>query len=148
MIVQRPCGFIEPCQPSKVFRSPSGPLWVHKIKHDGCRDGARVRCFTRNGHDWANRFPAIVDAALRIDATSFLIDGEAVVVSDDGRPDFHALRTRRNGHAVVLYGFDLIEHDGEDQIANALGGTERTIKAHRHRMMECQSKLDGACFSC
>ena len=79
---------------------------------------------------------------------SFLIDGEVVIISDDWTPDFHALRTRRNGHAVVLYAFDLIEHDGDDQIANALGGTERTIKAHRHRMMECQSKLDGACFSC
>lgn len=28
------------------------------------RDGVRVLCFTRNGHDWADRFPAIVDAAL------------------------------------------------------------------------------------
>ena len=42
-----------------------------KSKHDGYRlmvrrDGARVSCFTRNGHDWADRFPAIVDAALRI----------------------------------------------------------------------------------
>jgi bifunctional non-homologous end joining protein LigD len=36
------------------------------------------------------------------------------MVSDDGRPDFHALRTRRTGHAVVLYAFDLIEHDGDD----------------------------------
>jgi bifunctional non-homologous end joining protein LigD len=112
-------GFIEPCQPSKVARPPSGPLWVHEIKHDGYRlmvrrDGARVRSFTRNGHDWADRFPAIVDAASRIKASSFLIDGEAVVVSDDGRPDFHALRTRRTGHAVVLYAFDLIEHDGDD----------------------------------
>ena len=114
-----PSGFIPPCQPSKAARPPSGPDWVHEIKHDGYRlmvrrDGPRVRCFTKNGHDWADRFPAIVDAALRIDATSFLIDGEAVVVSDDGRPDFHALRTRRNGHAVVLYAFDLIEHDGDD----------------------------------
>jgi bifunctional non-homologous end joining protein LigD len=119
MIVRRPSGFIAPCQPSKVARPPSGPLWVHEIKHDGYRlmvrrDGARVRCFTRNGHDWADRFPAIVEAALRIQASSFMLDGEAVVVSDDGRPDFHALRTRRTGHAVVLYAFDLIEHDGDD----------------------------------
>ncbi len=76
---------------------PSGPLWVHEIKHDGYRlmvrcDGARVRCFTRNGHDWADRFPAIVEAALRIKAASFLIDGEAVIARDDGTPDFHALR--------------------------------------------------------
>ncbi len=73
-----------------------GPLWVHEMKHDGYRlmvgrDGARVRCFTRNGHDWADRFPAIV-GALRIKAQSFLIDGEAVITSDDGVSDFCALR--------------------------------------------------------
>jgi len=35
---------------------PAGPDWLHEIKHDGyrlivVRDGARVRLFTRNGHD-------------------------------------------------------------------------------------------------
>ena len=134
-----PSGFIPPCQPSKAARPPSGPDWVHEIKHDGYRlmvrrDGPRVRCFTKNGHDWADRFPAIVDAALRIDATSFLIDGEAVVVSDDGRPDFHALRTRRNGHAVVLYAFDLIEHDGDDLCSLSLlqRPTARQVPAAGH----------------
>ena len=63
-------------------RPPTGPLWVHEIKHDGYRlmvrrDGGRVRCFTRNGHDWADRFTAIVAAALRLKTPSFLIDGEA-----------------------------------------------------------------------
>ena len=63
-----PSGVIAPCQ-SKVAQPPSGPLWVHEIKHDGCRlmvcrDGARIRYFTRGGHDWADRFPAIVDASL------------------------------------------------------------------------------------
>ncbi|WP_245283755.1 hypothetical protein [Bradyrhizobium sp. URHD0069] len=81
---------------------PSGPLWVHEIKHDGYRlmvrrDGSRVRCFARNGHDWADRFPAIVDAANRIQASSFLINGEAVIARDDGTPDFHALRTDHQG---------------------------------------------------
>jgi ATP-dependent DNA ligase len=95
--VQRPSGFIKPCLPSKVAQPPSGPLWVHEIKHDGYRlmvrrDGERVRCFTRNGHDWADRFPAIVGAALRIKAQSFLINGEAVITSDDGVSDFCALR--------------------------------------------------------
>jgi hypothetical protein len=59
MTARRPSGFIEPWQPSKVARPPSGPLWVHEIKHDGYRlmvrrDGLRVRCFARNGH-WAGR---------------------------------------------------------------------------------------------
>jgi bifunctional non-homologous end joining protein LigD len=119
MVQRRPSGFVAPCQPSKVARPPSGPLWVHEIKHDGYRlmvrqDGLRVRCFTRNGHDWADRFPAIVDAAHRIKASSFLIDGEAVIARDDGTPDFHALRSRRRGHEAVLFAFDLIEHDGDD----------------------------------
>jgi bifunctional non-homologous end joining protein LigD len=103
----------------EVARPPSGPLWVHEIKHDGYRlmvrrDGSRVRCFTRNGHDWADRFPAIVDAAARIKAASFPIDGEAVIAHDDGTPDFRALRGRRRGHEAVLFAFDLIEHDGDD----------------------------------
>jgi ATP-dependent DNA ligase len=29
------------------------------------RDGSRVRCFTRNGHDWADLFPAIVEKLYR-----------------------------------------------------------------------------------
>jgi bifunctional non-homologous end joining protein LigD len=119
MIVRRPSGFIEPCLPLKVARPPSGPLWVHEIKHDGYRlmvrrDGLRVRCFTRNGHDWADRFPAIVDAASRIQASSFLIDGEAVIVRDDGTPDFRALRSKRRGSEAVLYAFDLIGLDDHD----------------------------------
>jgi bifunctional non-homologous end joining protein LigD len=119
MTVRRPFGFIEPCLPSRMERPPSGPLWVHEIKHDGYRlmvrrVGARVRCFNKGGHDWADRFPAIVDAALRIKAASFLIDGEAVIACDDGTPDFRALRSKRRGHEAVLYAFDLIEHDGDD----------------------------------
>ena len=78
------------------------------------RDGSRVRCFTRNGHDWADRFPAVVDAASRLRAQSFLIDGEAVIARDDGTPDFHALRSNRRGREAVLFAFDLIEHDGND----------------------------------
>ena len=61
------------------------------------RDGLRVRCFTRNGYDWADRFPAIVHAALRLKAQSFLIDGEVVIAGDDGMLAFHPLRSQRRG---------------------------------------------------
>src|SRR6185295_5862253 len=94
--------------------TPFRPLRLHRIYRLMVRrDGARVRCFTRNGHDWADRFPAIVDAALRIKASSFLIDGEAVIARNDGMSDFRALRSRRGGNDAVLYAFDLIEHDGD-----------------------------------
>jgi hypothetical protein len=29
------------------------------------RDGKRVRLFTRNGHDWSDRYPRIAEAALQ-----------------------------------------------------------------------------------
>ena len=76
--------------------------------------GALVRCFTRNGFDWSDRFPAIVDAARRLKARSFLIDGEAVVCRPDGLSDFDALRVGRRAHEVTLAAFDLIELQGED----------------------------------
>jgi bifunctional non-homologous end joining protein LigD len=133
VIARRPSGFVAPCLPSKAARPPSGPLWVHEIKHDGYRlmvrrDGERVRCFTRNGHDWADRFPAIVDAALSIKAQSFLIDGEAVIARDDGMPDFRALQSKRGGQEAVLYVFDLIEHDGDDLCSLSLLQRKRMLR--------------------
>jgi ATP-dependent DNA ligase len=49
--------FIEPCLPSPADHPPTGPDWVHEIKHDGYRLMARrdalsvgIRLLTRNGH--------------------------------------------------------------------------------------------------
>ena len=108
MMLLSPFGFIEPCRPTKVAIPPSGRLWLHEIKHDGYRlmvrrDDWRVYCFTRDGHDWGDRFPAIVDAALRINAHSFLIDGEAVISRQDGTSDFHSLRSKQRGQEAVLF---------------------------------------------
>jgi bifunctional non-homologous end joining protein LigD len=63
----RPSGFIEPCLPSPAERPPTGPGWIHEIKHEGYRlmtrrDPVGIRLLTRNGHDWATRFPLIVQA--------------------------------------------------------------------------------------
>src|SRR5580765_3967719 len=47
------------------------------------RDQARrLSANARRGHDWADRFPAIVDATPRIKAQSFLIDGEACSIGE------------------------------------------------------------------
>jgi bifunctional non-homologous end joining protein LigD len=62
----------------------------------------------------ADRFPAIVEAANRLKASSFLIDGEAIVCRPDGLSDFDALRYRRRGHNVTLVAFDLIELQADD----------------------------------
>src|SRR5260370_15234178 len=78
---------------------PCGPDWVHEIKHDGCRMMARrdpvgIRLLTRYGHDWAPRYPLIVEAVNRLWVRSCLIDGEAVCCDQDGMPTFEKLRLR------------------------------------------------------
>src|SRR3954466_13331623 len=85
----------EPCLPTASKKVPDRPDWIREIKHDGYRlivqrDGKRVRLFTRNGHDWTDRYPFIVDAARRNRSTSFVIDGEAVLLGVDGVSDFDA----------------------------------------------------------
>ncbi len=78
------------------------------------RDAAGVRLLTRNGHDWASRFPLIVEAMAALRVRSCLIDGEAVCCDDNGMAVFAKLRQRRNDRHVVLYAFDLLELDGQD----------------------------------
>jgi bifunctional non-homologous end joining protein LigD len=79
----------QPCIPTRGTKVPAGPDWIHEIKHDGYRlivqrGGSRVRLFTRNGNDWTSRYPLIVEAALRDRQTSFVVDGEAVLLGVDG----------------------------------------------------------------
>jgi ATP-dependent DNA ligase len=111
--------FIEPCLPTLARTPPSGPDWLHEIKHDGYRmqvrlDAVGARLFTRRGYDWTTRYPAITAAANAIRAKSFSIDGEAVCCDESGVSVFKMLRHRRNERSVFLYAFDLLELDGHD----------------------------------
>jgi ATP-dependent DNA ligase len=73
-----------------------------------------VRLFTRNGHDWSGRFPLISEAALRNRNSSFVIDGEAVLLGVDGRSDFDGLHSRKHDAEVEFYAFDMLVSDGDD----------------------------------
>jgi bifunctional non-homologous end joining protein LigD len=112
-------GIIEPCLPSPAKAPPSGPKWLHEIKHDGFRILARrgpagVRLITRNGNDFTSRFPLAAAAVAALPANSFLIHGEAIVTNAKGLAVFDLIRQRRHGGDAVLIAFDLIALDGED----------------------------------
>jgi bifunctional non-homologous end joining protein LigD len=86
---RRMAHFIEPCLPSPAGEPPSGPEWIHQIKHDGFRimarrDSASFRLITRHGNDFTSRFPLATAAVSALPARSFLIDGEAIVTNADG----------------------------------------------------------------
>jgi len=73
-----------------------------------------VRLITRGGHDWAKRYPWIVEAALKNRHKQFVIDGEAVILGADGVSDFNALHAGRYNSEVQLCPFDVLALDGED----------------------------------
>jgi bifunctional non-homologous end joining protein LigD len=96
--------------PITTDKPPTGPEWVHEIKHDGYRLMARrapiaigVRLLTRNGHEWAARYPRIVEAVNALKVRSCLIDGEAVACDENGLTVFERLRReKRIGRHVFL----------------------------------------------
>jgi ATP-dependent DNA ligase len=110
---------IGPCLPKPAKEPPAGPDWIHEIKHDGFRilarrNGKRVWLYTRNGSNFADRFPRIVEAVKSLPAQSCFIDGEAIVVDTSGLAVFDLLRSWRHNHAAILCAFDLIELDGKN----------------------------------
>jgi bifunctional non-homologous end joining protein LigD len=114
-----PKRLFEPCIPTRGTKVPIGPDWIHEIKHDGYRlivhrEGKRVRLFTRNGHDWTDRYPWIVHGALQNRQKQFVLDGEAVILGVDGVSDFDALHSGKHNDEVQFYAFDMLAGDGDD----------------------------------
>lgn len=63
---------------------PRGPEWQYEPKWDGfrcllARRGNKVDLRSKSGEDLARYFPELVEAALELKATCFLLDGEIVV---------------------------------------------------------------------
>jgi bifunctional non-homologous end joining protein LigD len=112
-------GTIEPCLPSPAKAPPSGPGWIHEIKHDGLRilarrDSAGVRLFSRAGNEFSHRFPVIATAVGKLPVRSCLIDGEAVVCDENGLAVFDLIRGYGSKTSALLCAFDLLELDGRD----------------------------------
>jgi len=104
---------------TRADNPPTGPNWVHEIKHDGYRlivrkSGDRVRLFTRRGYDWTDRYPLIRDAVASLRENALVIDGEAVYCDLDGVANFEKLHSRAHDGRVFLYAFDLLELGGVD----------------------------------
>jgi DNA ligase-1 len=87
------------------------------------RSGAEVRVFTRNLADITDRVPEIVEAILALPATTLVLDGEAIALRDDGRPQPFQVTMSRFGSKVSVedvrrttplsaFFFDLLHVDG------------------------------------
>ena len=115
-----PPAFQPPQLATLVDAVPTGPDWLFEYKYDGYRlllatGGGAATAWTRNGNDWSDRFRGLVKAAAALPA-GCLIDGEAVALGKNGKPDFGLLQaTLKGGNAdLAFYAFDLLVDQGED----------------------------------
>jgi bifunctional non-homologous end joining protein LigD len=128
---------IDPCLALLKPKPPKGRQWAFEVKWDGYRlavhiEPSGVRILTRGGHDWTDRFPAIVAQAKRLSFSTAILDGEAVVFDEQGRSDFGRLQQSLGGRGgkptsreAVFLAFDLLYFDGRD-----LTGTELSARRH------------------
>jgi bifunctional non-homologous end joining protein LigD len=115
---------------------PTGDRWLHEMKYDGYRLQVAVgsggaKAYTRSGLDWSDRFADIVEQAATLKVRSALMDGEAVVLDENGRSSFQALQGALKGAPVTIdyFAFDLLELDGEDMTGLPLTERKERLRA-------------------
>ncbi|KSV84385.1 non-homologous end-joining DNA ligase [Sinorhizobium sp. GL28] len=131
---------VEPCVATLVDKPPKGPDWAFEVKWDGYRlavhvEPGEVRAITRGGHNWTKKFGSIVAEARELGHASMIIDGEAVVLDDQGRSDFgllqRAVGARPSLHEpseIIFYAFDLLYLDGCDLRSLPLAERRRRLE--------------------
>jgi ATP-dependent DNA ligase len=111
---------------------PRGAEWQYEPKWDGFRcllfrRGSKVDMRSKSGEDLARYFPELVEAALRLKATSFLLDGEIVVPHgktfsfDDLLQRIHPAASRikklSRGTPALYLAFDLLMSAADKKLA-------------------------------
>jgi bifunctional non-homologous end joining protein LigD len=114
-----PPGFIQPALLTLATKVPTGPGWIHELKHDGIRliarkDGPRVCLWSRHGRNRTGDFAVIADALRSLPVDGAVLDGEAVAHCEAGLPDFPRTLSSVGQREACLLAFDLLAIDGED----------------------------------
>jgi len=114
--------FIPPQLASASERPPTGKDWLHELKLDGYRMQARVedgkvQLLTRSGLDWTHRMRPLATSLAGLSAKAALLDGEVIVLDENGISSFAALQSAfQEGakHPLHYYVFDLLHLEGHN----------------------------------
>ena len=98
---------------------PDDGNWAYEIKWDGYRtlafvNDGRVRLQSSNLLDVTAKWPELGDLADGVPAGRAILDGELVVLDDDGRPRFELIQ--RHERQAAYYVFDVLSIEGQDTI--------------------------------
>ncbi len=112
----------------------SNENWIYEIKWDGYRAIAEVnkgdvKFYSRNGNSFISTYQPIYQQLLTMNLKAVL-DGEVVVLNEDGNPDFQKLQYySENTHLPLLYYvFDLLELNGTKLYSSPLIERKNLLK--------------------
>src|SRR5438093_8834437 len=105
-----------------VEDAPTADCWMHGIKFDGYRAIARletgqVKLLTRRGNDWTKKFNSVAAALKELPINQALLDGEIVVLKENGASSFEALQqalSTNDDSEMLYYVFDVLHLDSWD----------------------------------
>ena len=106
--------FIEPMLAKETSEPFDSKEWLYEIKWDGYRaiaqTGSSTKLYSRNGNNFLNRYPPITNAISEIEK-DYILDGEIVVLNEEGHPDFQKLQHYENfkNYPIAYYVFDILK---------------------------------------
>ncbi len=114
--------FLDPQLAQEAEAPPEGTGWLHELKLDGYRMQARksargTQMLTRSGLDWTYRVPAVAEAVARLPLEAVTLDGEVVVLAEDGNTNFADLQASFQQGAknpLTFFCFDLLHLEGHN----------------------------------
>lgn len=108
--------------------------WIYEMKWDGYRaiadvNGSEVSLYSRNGNTFNYSYPIIVDALMKLNIHAVL-DGEIVVMDENGKSSFQGLQFYQNSETepIEFRVFDLLSLKGQDVCSLALTDRKRLLK--------------------
>lgn len=108
--------------------------WLFEIKWDGYRAISEIRkdkilLYSRKGLNFQPTYP-IVAEQLNTIQEEVVLDGEIVVLNDEGKPDFQFLQhySEHQNRPIQYYVFDLLELNGQDTTKLPLSDRKELLK--------------------
>jgi bifunctional non-homologous end joining protein LigD len=135
---------IDPMLATLVDKPFNNPEWLFEIKWDGIRaitfiTQGKIRVQSRTGRDITRQYPEVSDLPEHLHLAEAILDGEIVVLNDQGRSDFERLQSRMNLAGapspaqqrlapLTYYAFDLLYANGYELRACPLVDRKRLLQ--------------------
>lgn len=139
--------FLLPMEPELVANPFDDPEFLFQVKWDGIRSlvyttGPNSRLYNRRGREITRQYPEIAEPAILVPGHTGTLDGELIVLDEQGKPSFPLVLRRdraqttltinhgRRSRPVIFMAFDLLTLDDRSLLNVPLTERLSLLAAH------------------